>query len=333
MATACLRRLHILGGHLSRGGVSLTPVRGISAAAQAVLDTRQKTDILESYMSYLDTKGTSPCDHTVLFLHGNPTSAYLWRNIIPHVQGIARCVAPDLIGMGHSGKEPNYQYHFRDHYKYLCAWIDKMAFQTKLNLVIHDWGSGLGFHWANQHRDKVESITFMEAVTGVIPSWDVFPEIARNVFQALRSPGGEEMVLQKNFFVERLLPMAIQRELEDEEMEEYRRPYMEPGESRRPTLTWPREIPIRTDGPQDVVDIVDSYRSWIAEDTAIPKLYFDAQPGFFAPAMRKRFQAKPWPNMKIVDTQGLHFVQEDSPDNIGQELAKFLRSDVFTKVK
>ena len=148
-------RLHILQNHLGNDAVTLTPTSGQSAAAQAVLATRKQIPILDSHMSYLDTGATSPNNKTVIFLHGNPTAAYLWRNIIPHVQGVARCLAPDLIGMGHSGKQPKNLYHFREHYKYLSAWIEKMQFTTKLNFVIHDWGSGLGFHWANQHRDQL----------------------------------------------------------------------------------------------------------------------------------------------------------------------------------
>ena len=230
--------------------------------------------------------------------------------------------------MGHSGKEPNNSYRFCDHYKYLSAWIESMDLPKgkNINLVVHDWGSGLGFHWANNNRDRVQSISYMEAVVGPIPSWSKLPDVSRKVFQALRSPAGEEMVLQKNFFVEKYLPMAILRKLSDEEMDEYRSPFKEPGESRRPTLTWPREIPIENN-PPDVYKAATEWNAWLASEASLPKLHIDAEPGFFAPAIRKA--VKDWPNQRTVKAKGSHFVQEDSPEVIGKAVAEFLVNDMF----
>ena len=293
--------------------------RQLSAAAMQVLDTRKEVKVLESSMSYLDTLVG---DNAVLFFHGNPTSAYLWRNIIPYIQPVARCLAPDLIGMGCSDKEPNLAYKFTDHYRYMSTWIDTMDLPDKLTIVCHDWGSGLGFHWCNLNRDRVQSIVFMEAIVSALPSWNEFPEVARNIFQAFRTDRAEELILKKNFFVEKLLPLSIMRKLTDEEMAEYRRPFLEEGECRRPTLTWPQEIPVTSEGPQNVVDLVNAYQSWLMISNNVPKLFIDAEPGFFSSGGRK-VVAK-WPNVKTVKVKGLHFVQEDSPDEIGQEIAAFL---------
>ena len=288
-----------------------------------VLSTRKQVQVLDSHISYLDTGGTKP---VVLFLHGNPTSSYLWRNIIPEVAPVARCLAPDLIGMGKSGKNPTGSYKFVDHYKYLSAWIDCMNFSGKLNFVIHDWGSGLGFHWANEHRDKVQTITHMESIAGPIANWDLWPDVARKIFQAMRTPAGEEIVLKKNMFVERLLPGSVLRGLTKEEMAVYREPYLEEGESRRPTLTWPREIPIVTDGPADVVAIAQAYNEWLSQSKDLPKLYINADPGFFSPQLKKMVAG--WPNQKTVTVPGVHFLQEDSPQQIGKAIHEFL-SDIF----
>lgn len=318
-----LRRLGRLASQLAMGSSRSTSCRTLWTV-QDVLNTRKSVDVLESQMSYLDT-GKVAGDKTVVFLHGNPTAAFLWRAIIPHVQPLARCVAPDLLGMGHSGKEPEHLYRFVDHYEYLSEFFDKVVPEGPVNLVIHDWGSALGFHWANEHRRRMESITYMEAIVATVNSWSEWPEESRNIFQALRSPAGEEMILEKNFFVERLLPLSIMRELTPEEMDEYRLPYKEPGKSRMPLLTWPREIPIEQ-RPADVTSIVHNYRQWLATDE-IPKLYVDAEPGVFAPFIRQ--MVKNWPNQKSVTVKGLHFLQEDSPDEIGQAIAEFLKNDVF----
>ena len=216
---------------------------------------------------------------TVLFLHGNPTSSYLWRNIIPHLALQARCVAPDLIGMGDSDKLPHpghESYRFVDHRHYLDELLRTLDLGERVTLVLHDWGSALGFDWARRHAERVRGIAYMEAIVQPM-SWGQWPEGFRGIFQGLRSDKGEDLVLARNSFVERILPNAILRTLDEDEMNEYRRPFLEPGEDRRPTLTWPRELPI--DGePEDVVDIVDTYGKWLAH-SPVPKLFVNADPG------------------------------------------------------
>jgi haloalkane dehalogenase len=278
---------------------------------------RHHVDILDSQMAYVDVGAGD----VVVFLHGNPTSSYLWRNIIPHVSDKARCLAPDLIGMGDSGKNPSGSYRFVDHVKYLEAWFDAIVPDGKITLVIHDWGSGLGFYWAHRHPERIKAIIYMEAI--VMPvAWDDWPEAARNIFQAMRSDAGEEIVLQKNIFIERILPGSIMRKLTEEEMANYRKPYTEAGESRRPTLTWPREIPLNGE-PADVQQIVDSYGKWLAENDSIPKLFINADPGIILIGKQREF-CRAWLNQEEITVKGLHFIQEDSPDEIGQAIAAFL---------
>ena len=315
------RRLLAVGSHLApQSDIAFSP----TASAIDVLGTRKSVPILDSQMSYLDT-GVG--DNVVLFLHGNPTAAYLWRNIIPHVSPIARCLAPDLIGMGHSGK-PNIVYKYAEQYKYLCTWINAMALPGKITIICHDWGSGLGFHWCNENRSKVRAIIHMESLVGPVPSWDLFPPQAKEIFQALRSDAGEDMVLKKNFFVEKMLPGAILRDLTEEEMNEYLAPYRDTEISRLPTLTWPREIPVLTDGPEDVAKLTIAYNQWLSTDATIPKLYVDADPGFFSRGIRMAVQD--WPNQKTVTVKGSHFVQEDSPNEIGQAIKQFLE-DLYSR--
>ena len=273
-----------------------------SAAGQKVLNTRTQKDVGESYMSYLDTASFSPRNKTLLFLHGNPTSAYIWRNVIPHVQSLARCVAPDLIGQGRAGKEPRNQYRFHDHYKYLNEFIDKMDFPGKINLVVHDWGSGLGLHWAERNRNRVESITFMEGFVAPIPNWNTWPESKREALKTIRSSSGERMILNDDTILESLLPRS--RSMTPDETEEYGQPFKEAGESRRPILTWGREIPIRGDGPQDIIEIVDAYNKWLAGSFDLPKLYIDASPGFYSPWMQTAVSN--WPNLLQVQVSGEH---------------------------
>ena len=266
-------------------------------------------------MAYVDVGSGDP----VVFLHGNPTSSYLWRNVIPHVQPSARCLAPDLIGMGDSGKAPAGSYRFVDHARYLDAWFEALALD-RVTLVVHDWGSALGFHWARRHPERVRGLVYMEALVRPV-TWDEWPEVARKAFQAMRSPGGEEMVLVKNVFVERILPLSVLRGLTEAEMAVYRRPYLEPGESRRPTLTWPRQIPI--DGePADVVAIVDDYARWLATSN-VPKLFVNAEPGTILSGPQREF-CRTWPNQQEITVRGSHFVQEDSPREIGAAVARFV---------
>ncbi|MBS32389.1 MAG: haloalkane dehalogenase [Acidimicrobiaceae bacterium] len=255
---------------------------------------------------------------SVVFLHGNPTSSYLWRNIIPHVATTARCIAPDLIGHGDSDKlddtSPG-QYTFVQHREYLDGVLDALDLGDDIILVIHDWGSALGFDWANRHRDRVAGIVFMEAIVRPV-TWDEWPELARPIFQAFRSDAGEEMVIEKNLFVEAVLPGSIIRDFEPAEMDEYRKPFTEP-QHRRPTLTWPRQIPI--DGePAEVVEIVQSYADWLS-GTSLPKLFVNADPGAILTGAQRDF-VRSWPNLSEVTVHGNHFLQEDSPDEIGQAI-------------
>jgi len=276
---------------------------------------RRRVRVLDSEMAYVDVGAGDP----VVFLHGNPTSSYLWRNVIPHVESVGRCLAPDLIGMGDSGRAPAGSYRFVDHARYLDAWFEALGL-TRVTLVVHDWGSALGFHWARRHPERVRGIAYMEALVRPV-TWEEWPEVARQVFQAMRSPAGEEMVLTKNVFVERIVRRSVLRGLGEVEMAVYRRPYLEPGESRRPTLTWPRQIPIEGE-PADVVAIADAYSRWLATSD-VPKLFVNADPGVILTGPQREF-CRRWPNQREITVRGSHFVQEDSPHEIGRALAEFV---------
>ena len=332
---AANRRMQMLVEHIghSQGksqdiclAPTATTANVFSKAADEWWSKCRQVQVLDLHMSYYDSDPLQTRSHAVVFLHGNPTSSFLWRNVIPHVAPIARCLAPDLIGQGRSAKRPNHSYRFVDHYKYLCEWFDTMNLPGKVSVVVHDWGSGLGFHWCHMHPNRVEAVVHMESLIRSTPGWDLFPPQAKSVFQSLRSERGEQMVLEKNFFVEKLLPGAIMRNLSEDEMNAYREAFQNPGEDRRPTLTWPREIPVEGDGPEDVVEIANAYFEWFCQNK-IPKLYIDGQPGFFSSGLRK--MAKFWPNQKVVEVKGLHFLQEDSPDDIGRAISQFL-SNVFS---
>jgi len=258
----------------------------------------------------------------IVFLHGNPTSSYLWRNVIPHLASQGRCIAPDLLGMGDSQKldeaGPD-AYCFVDHRDHLDGLLEAAGVDANVTLVIHDWGSALGFDWANRNRDRVKGIAYMESIVRPM-TWDEWPEMIRPLFQAFRSDAGEEMVLEKNIFVERVLPGSVLRGLTDEEMEVYRRPFLDPGESRRPTLTWPRQIPL--DGaPADVVEICQSYAEWLPAST-VPKLFINADPGAILVGPQREF-CRTWANQQEVTVAGTHFVQEDSPDEIGRAISEW----------
>ena len=279
---------------------------------------RKHITVAGAEMAYVDTGVGQP----IVFLHGNPTSSYLWRNIIPHLESQGRCLAPDLMGMGESGSAPSGSYRFADHSSVLDEWIEKMGLTGDVTLVLHDWGSALGFHWAKRHPDRIKSLVYMEAIVRPV-TWEEWPEAARQVFQGFRSPSGEEMVLEKNVFVERVLPGSVLRGLTEAEMEVYRRPYLEPGESRRPTLTWPREIPI--DGePADVVGIVAEYADWLSQSD-VPKLFINAEPGAILTGPQREF-CRSWPNQQEVTVKGIHFIQEDSPAEIGQAITEWYRT-------
>ena len=280
---------------------------------------KSTVDVLGSRMAYVDRGAGDP----IVFLHGNPTSSYLWRDVMPHVADLGRCIAPDLIGMGDSNKlapsRPD-RYRFVEHRRYLDAFLEAVGVSHDATFVVHDWGSALGFDWANRHRDSVKGVAYMEAIVQPV-SWDAWPEAARGIFEAMRSPAGETIILEKNVFVERILPGSIIRELTDVEMDEYRRPYVEPGESRRPTLTWPREIPF--DGaPEDVDAIVSDYAAWLAGND-LPKLFVNADPGSILTGPQREF-CRTWPNQQEVTVAGIHFIQEDSPDEIGAAIRTWL---------
>ena len=259
----------------------------------------------------------------VVFLHGNPTSSYLWRNIIPIVAKNARCIAPDLIGMGDSEKlkEINdHTYRFFQHRHYLDGFIDSLELKNKVFLVVHDWGSALGFDWANRNRNRIAGIIYMEAIVRPV-SWKDWPDAAKPIFKGFRSSEGEEMILKKNLFVEAVLPGSILRKLTEEEMEEYRRPFVLP-EHRLPTLKWPREIPI--DGePKDVAKVVSEYADWLSISD-IPKLFIDGDPGAILIGKQRDF-CRSWPNQKEIKVSGSHFVQEDSPHEIGEAISEWLK--------
>nr|4C6H_A Chain A, HALOALKANE DEHALOGENASE [Paracoccaceae] len=276
-------------------------------------DKKKFATVHGKQMAYIEEGTGDP----IVFLHGNPMSSYLWRNIMPHLAGKGRLIAPDLIGMGDSDKLDNSgpdSYTFAEHCTYLFALLEQLGVTENVTLVIHDWGSGLGFHWAHTHSDAVKGIAFMEAIVETRESWDAFPERAREMFQALRSPAGEEMVLEKNLFVEALVPGSILRDLTEEEMNEYRRPFANAGEDRRPTLTFPRQVPIEGQ-PKDVTELVDAYVDWLGQ-TSIPKLFINADPGVLITG-EVRDRVRSWPNLTEVTVAGLHFIQEDSPDEIG----------------
>ena len=279
---------------------------------------RRRVAVLDSEMSYAETGAGAP---DIVFLHGNPTSSYLWRNVIPHLTGLGRCLAPDLIGMGDSGKSTAGTYDFAEHGRYLDAWFEAAAPKGPVVLIVHDWGGALGFDWARRHTARVAGIAYMETIVAPL-AWDDWPERARGVFQALRSPAGEEMVLDKNIFVERILPASVLRGLGEAEMAAYRKPFAQAGEGRRPTLAWPREIPL--DGePAAVVEAVEASGRWLAE-TEVPKLFVDAEPGSILVG-RQREVCRAWSNQTETTVAGLHFIQEDSPDEIGAAVAGFVR--------
>ncbi|HTK09357.1 MAG TPA: haloalkane dehalogenase [Ktedonobacteraceae bacterium] len=279
-------------------------------------NVRQRVPVLDTDMAYVDVGAGDP----VVFLHGNPTSSYLWRNIIPHLAGLGRCLAPDLIGMGDSGKAPHHSYRFVDHARYLDRWFEVLDLQ-RVTLVVHDWGSALGFSWAQRHPERIKGIAYMEALVRPV-TWQEWPEQARGIFQAMRSPAGEQIILEKNVFVERILPASVIRQLREEEMAVYRRPYLQAGESRRPTLTWPREIPLEGE-PQDVAHIVEEYAQWLST-SQVPKLFINADPGSILTGTQREF-CRSFPNQEEITVKGIHFIQEDSPAEIGMALAAFVR--------
>jgi haloalkane dehalogenase len=282
--------------------------------------TKKTVDVLDSRMAYHERGEGAP----ILFLHGNPTSSYLWRDVIPELAGRGRLIAPDLIGMGDSAKladpKPD-TYRFTTHQKYLAAFIDTVIGpREKILFVIHDWGSALGFDWANRHRDRVRGIAYMEAIVRPIAGWEEWSEAATPIFQGFRSEKGEGMILDRNMFVERVLPGSVLRKLSEAEMTEYRKPFLA-REDRWPTLTWPRQIPIAGE-PADVVAIVADYANWMA-GSDIPKLFVNADPGAILIGRARDF-CRSWKNQTEVTVKGSHFIQEDSGPAIGKAIADWM---------
>lgn len=302
--------------------------------------TKRRAEVLESEMAYVEVGTGNP----IVFLHGNPTSSYLWRNIIPYLEGLGRCIAPDLIGMGDSSKLPESgpdRYRFVEHRTYLDALLETLEITGNVVLVVHDWGSALGFDWVRRHPEAVKGIAYMESIVkqytlsefatqlaGEVDEGDTeeLVSIVETVFKDFRSPEGEKMVLQDNMFVEQLLPQMILRELTPKEMDTYRQPFINPGEDRRPTLTWPGQIPLNGD-PADVVEIVEAYGKWMSENS-IPKLFIRAEPGAAIRGSALDF-CRTWPNQTEVTVPGIHFVQEDSPDEIGEAIMNWYRDLEF----
>jgi haloalkane dehalogenase len=285
--------------------------------------TKRHVSILDASMAYHERGQGAP----VLFLHGNPTSSYLWRDVIPELEGRGRLIAPDLIGMGDSAKLPNPgpdTYRFMTHRKYLAAFIEAVIGPSdSVVLVVHDWGSALGFDWANHHRDRVRGIAYMEGIVRPIASWDQWSASATPIFQGFRSDKGETMILDRNMFVERVLPGSVLRKLTEAEMAEYRRPYPR-AEDRWPTLTWPRQIPISGE-PVDVMQIAEDYSKWMAQSD-VPKLFVNADPGAILIGANRDF-CRSWKNQTEVTVSGSHFIQEDSGPAIGQAVACWMETN------
>ena len=282
--------------------------------------TKKFKSIRDKKMAYVD-EGNGD---TFLFLHGNPTSSYLWRNIAPYVEDLGRIVIPDLIGMGDSEKldgVDNHEYKYHGQYGYLCDLLNSLDLGNNIHLIIHDWGSAMGFQYARENPERVKSITYMEAI--VMPlTWEQWPDAATKIFGLFRSEAGEELILEKNFFVERILLADSATGYSEEERQEYLKPYLTPGEDRRPTLTWPRQIPL--DGEPDLVVEEVRKNAEFHKDSEIPKLFVNADPGSILVGDQREF-VRSWKNQIEITVKGNHFVQEDSSDEIGQALRNFVQ--------
>lgn len=280
-----------------------------------------KIQVLGKTIAYREMGAGDP----IVLLHGNPTSSYLWRDVMPALAPLGRVIAPDLIGHGDSDKLPvsdgDDRYSFTTSYRYLDGLFQALGISEKVTLVIHDWGSALGFHWAQKHPDAVRGIAYMEAVVMPLPTWDDWPEKARGIFQGFRSPKGEDLILNRNLFIEAVLPSSIMRPLTEEEMATYRAPFAD-APDRQVMLNWPREIPIAGEPPH-MVALVQSYADWLAQST-IPKLFINADPGSILVGAQRDF-CRTWPNQTEVTVKGLHFVQEDSGADIGRAVALWLQ--------
>jgi haloalkane dehalogenase len=303
--------------HTSRRGAArrgtIRPKEDLTLTATISKDA---TSVLGHSMAYVESGAGDP----VVFLHGNPTSSYLWRNVVPYLEGLGRCIAPDLIGMGDSDSIADGAYRFTDHRRYLDAFLVERGVSERVTLVLHDWGGALGFDWARRHPSAIKGIAYMETIVRPFALTEL-PAPVQPVFAALRSPEGESLVFGENAFVEQVLPGAIIRQLGPDELDEYRRPFVDPAR-RAPTLVWPRELPI--DGePRDAVEIVAEYGAWLAESD-VPKLLIKAEPGVLIAGASYEF-CRGWPNQTEVTVAGRHFIQEDSPDEIGQAIADWYK--------
>ena len=278
-------------------------------------------DVLGRRMAFLEEGQGAP----IVFLHGNPTSSYLWRSVLPELVAHGRCIAPDLIGMGDSAKLPpddQQRYTFLRHRDFLDGLLEKLGVSQDVTLIVHDWGSALGFDWARRHPGSVRAIAYMEAIVRPFAGWQEWPPDARSIFQALRSPAGEHLILDRNVFVERILPASVLRILSDAEMDEYRRPFASPGEDRLPTLIWPRQIPVGGE-PADVTAVCAGYSHWLSVTPGLPKLLVRADPGSILTGAQLEF-CRTWPDQTEVTVSGVHFIQEDSGPQIGQSIAAWL---------
>ena len=273
-------------------------------------------------LAYLEAGSGAP----IVLLHGNPTSSYLWRNVIPHLAESGRVIAPDLIGHGDSDKLPASdgpgRYSFETTYDYLSDMLEALGVTSNVTLVLHDWGSALGFHWAYRHQDRVRAIAYMEGIVRPLRSWDEWPENARGIFQGFRSAKGEDLILKRNIFIEAVLPGSIMRKLSEDEMARYRAPFLR-EEDRQPTLNWPRQIPVAGE-PPNIVALVEQYADWL-KGSPLPKLFINAEPGSILVGAQRDF-CRSWPNQTEVTVKGVHFIQEDSADDIGKAVAVWLKT-------
>ena len=283
---------------------------------------KRSAQVLGRQMAYVESGTGRP----IVLLHGNPTSSYLWRSVLPAVVGLGRCIVPDLIGMGDSDKlgadDPG-RYTFGCHREFLDALLEVLGVGGDVVLVVHDWGSALGFDWARRHPGRVRAIAYMEALVRPIAGWDEWPANARSIFQRLRSEAGEELILERNVFVERILPASVLHPLSEQDLGEYRRPFAARGEGRLPTLIWPRQIPIAGQ-PADVHQACAAYAAWLASLTGLPKLFINAEPGSILTGAVRDF-CRSWPDQAEVTVPGIHFIQEDSGAEIGRAIAAWLR--------
>jgi haloalkane dehalogenase len=286
----------------------------MSAISTEDIAYRKYLPVLDTTMAYVDVGVGDP----IVFLHGNPTPSYLWRNIIPHLLPLGRCLAPDYVGMGNSGAATDGRYRFVDHQRYLDSWFDALGLSRNVILVVHDWGSALGFSWAQRHPERLRAVIYMESIVRPFASWGEWPDKTRAFFQGQRSAKGEKLILDQNLFIEYLLPL---RNIAREVLEVYRRHYRNPGPSRMPMLAWTRDLPIEGE-PADVVEIVEAYSRWLSK-SPIPKLFIDAEPAGFLIGAQREF-CRNWPNQQVVTVKGSHFLQEDSPEEVGRASARFV---------